>query len=123
MQIRLLPREPPLTADGVVTCEAVGALAAATGRCLDRGSDLRVASGAGWLLILGAAAELPWADGCVYLGREGRVLIPTTCALDPHPDLVAAALGSATCVVLEDVILRGPTPVGPVDRAWLAART
>jgi MoxR-vWA-beta-propeller ternary system domain bpX5 len=125
MKISLRPREPPLAPEGVVAVgDGVGALAAATLRRIDAGAELHAAAGGGWLVVLGAEADLPWADGCVYVGREGRLLIPTTAAIAPHAELVASALGEAgLLVVLEDSVLRGPMPHGPVDRDRLAACT
>lgn len=112
MTITLTPREPPLPAVGVVaTGAARDGLAAAARRALDGGADLRAAGAADWLVVLGEYEALPWADGCVYLGRDGPVLVPTTLALWPSADLVAGALGGAPLlVVLEDVVLRGELP-------------
>jgi hypothetical protein len=97
---------------------ALAGLSAATRARLRRGADLRAAAGDGWLVVLGAPDALPWADGCVYVGREGELLVPTTRAVDPGPDLVAAALrreGASLLVVLEDAVLRGPLPARAAD--------
>lgn len=125
--IRLLPREPPLTPAGVAATggAARGRLAAATLRRVRAGADLRVAAGDGWLVVLGAADALPWADGCVYLGRDGGVLMATTRCAWPSIDLVARALGEAggdagLLVLLDDAILRGPLPQRSADPALLA---
>jgi hypothetical protein len=122
--IALRPREPPLTPEGVVGLECASELAIATLRRLDAGSELHAAAGHGWLVVLGAAEDLPWADGCIYVGRDGPLLIPTTSAIAPHPELVAAALSEGRrgglLVVLDDLVLRGPMPSGPVDRERLA---
>jgi MoxR-vWA-beta-propeller ternary system protein len=128
MTIVLRPREPPLAPEGVAAVgRAAGALAAATLRRIDDGAELHAAAGAGWLVVLGAEADLPWADGCVYVGHDGPLLIPTTSAVAPHPELVAAALSegrpAGLLVLLEDVVLRGPMPHGPIDRGRLAACT
>jgi hypothetical protein len=124
--IVLSPREPPLAPEGVVALESAPALAAAALRRIDAGAELHAASGDGWLVVLGAAEDLPWADGCVYVGRAGPLLIPTTSSIAPHPELVAAALDGGAgglLVVLEDAVLRGPLPKGPVDRERLATCT
>ena len=60
--------------------------------------------------MLGSFERLPWADGCVYVGRDGPLLVPTTKRVEPAADLVAAALGAPLIVVLEDAILTGPLP-------------
>jgi hypothetical protein len=123
--ITLRPREPPLPAVAVVaTGAALTGLIAATRRALAAGADLHAATGAGWLVVLGAFEQLPWADGCRYLGRDGPLLVPTTRAIDPAPDLVAAALradraDAALLVVLEDTVLRGPLPVRTADPSLL----
>jgi hypothetical protein len=108
--ISLVPREPPLPPAGVVaTGAAFDALAVATRRARDRGVELREAVADGWLVVLGN--ELPWAEGCVYVGRDGPVFVPTTKAVAPSADLVADAVGRpGLVVVLEDAILRGPLP-------------
>ena len=123
--IALRPREPPLTPEGVVGLECASELAAATLRRIDAGTELHAAAGHGWLVVLGATDDLPWADGCVYVGRDGPLLIPTTAAIAPHAELVAAALSDSRpgglLVVLGDLVLRGPMPSGPVDRERLVA--
>jgi hypothetical protein len=126
MTIELRPREPPLAPEGVAALgDSVTALAAATLRRIDGGAELLAAAGGGWLVVLGAEADLPWADGCVYLGRKGPLLIPTTATIAPHPELVASAFSeggpAGLLVVLKDIVLRGPMPHGPVDRDRLAA--
>ena len=87
--------------------------AAAARRRIDAGAELRAAAGDGWLLILGD--DLPWADGCVYVGRDGPLLLPTTRALDHPPSWSRGRAlrrrGGRLIVVLEDAILRGPMPV------------
>jgi len=110
--ISLIPREPPLTAVGVVaTGAAIAPLRAAARRALERGADLKASEGEAHLLVLGAFERLPWAEGCVYVGRDGPLLVPTTKRIEPAADLVAAALGGLLIVVLEDAILTGPLPV------------
>jgi hypothetical protein len=125
MRVSLTPREPPLTAAGVVARgPAVPALAAATARRIESGAALRAAAAEGWLLVLGAADDLPWADGCTFVGADGPLLVPTTRRAQPHPDLVAAALRGpavgALVVLLEDAALVTPTPARPLDPQRLA---
>src|SRR5918999_5955552 len=74
--IVLSPREPPLAPEGVVALETAPALAAAALRRIDADAELHAAYGDGWLVVLGPAEDLPWADGCVYVGRAGPLLIP-----------------------------------------------
>ena len=79
-------RQDPLTPVGVA---AVGTRARALARrLLDRDlaaplERLRAAATADALVILGAASDLPWVDGVVYLGKDpkaGSLLIPTNIA-------------------------------------------
>lgn len=47
------------------------------------------------LVAVGAPERLPWVDGAIWLGRAPEapsVWLPTLCALEPHPALVASAL-------------------------------
>ncbi|MCU0672807.1 MAG: hypothetical protein MUE69_08430 [Myxococcota bacterium] len=49
------------------------------------------------LVAIGVPERLPWVDGAVWLGRAPEapsVWLPTLCALEPHPALVASALTS-----------------------------
>src|SRR3954449_8590542 len=72
--------EPPLPPAGVVaTGAARERLRAAARRRIECGAELRAAEGDGWLLLLGD--DLPWADGCVYVGHDGPLLLPTTRAI------------------------------------------
>src|SRR3954467_7820553 len=92
--VALRQREPPLPPAGVVaTGAARERLRAAGRRRVEGGAELRAAEGGGWLLLLGD--DLPWADGCVYVGHDGPLLLPTTRAIDPPADLVAAPAGPA----------------------------
>jgi hypothetical protein len=115
---------------------AAAAVALAT-RLLARDDDaLRRLAGAaapGLLVILGDAADLPWVDGIVYLGRDPgapALLLPTALAPDvPAPLLERALLargGGAPLAVLLDPPALVPTGgARPLDRAlletWLAA--
>jgi MoxR-vWA-beta-propeller ternary system domain bpX5 len=57
-----------------------------------RADDLRAATSADALLIIGSAEELPWVDGVVYLGWEDGLLVPTTLRPTPPPYLLARAI-------------------------------
>lgn len=122
-------REPPLTPSAVLAeGAAVPALGAATAARLSGGADLRVSANDGWLLILGAPAELPWADGVTYLGWDGGLLVPTTRACEPSPDLVREALtaqfsakGFDLFVLLAGTVLVSARPLRPADPARLLA--
>lgn len=75
--------EPPLEPSAVI---AIGPIARELGLVLMGRSDpqlqaLRGVAGEDVLLLLGAAADLPWIDGAVYLGRDSSapaLLVPTT---------------------------------------------
>ncbi|GAA2796692.1 hypothetical protein RMN57_35700 [Kitasatospora sp. CM 4170] len=96
-------REPPLPAAAVLALgDAVPALAAAArerlragarlGVLLDDDPGLPAADHA--LLVLGAEADLPWADGARYLGRDAGLLVPTTARPGPAAALWRRALGA-----------------------------
>ncbi|MDA0136192.1 bpX5 domain-containing protein [Solirubrobacter deserti] len=102
----------------VATGPALRGLTGAARRALEAGVRLRAAQGDGWLVVLGGYNDLPWADGCVYVGADGPLLLPTTRALDIEGvgggaavELVAGALGDGLIVVLDEVVLRGPRPM------------
>lgn len=122
--ITLRPREPPLTPCGIVARGAgLLRLAAATRRRLNAGAELLAAAGEGWLVVLGSVDDLPWADGCVYVGREGSLLMPTTRMTSQPADLAAGALRgggeNGLLVLLDDAVLRGPMPVRVANGARL----
>jgi hypothetical protein len=86
--LRWVLREPPLVPAAVVGFdEVVPGLAAAVRERLGRGVELRAAGDVRALLVLGMAADLPWADGARYLGWDGGMLTLTT-----HRPLPAAGL-------------------------------
>ncbi|MFB8236992.1 hypothetical protein ACFC58_10640 [Kitasatospora purpeofusca] len=88
-------REPPLTAAAVLAVgDAVPALAAATRDRLTDGARLGVLADDTTLLVLGAEAELPWADGAHYLGHDEELLVPTTARPRPAAGLWRTALGA-----------------------------
>jgi len=67
------PRAQPLTVEG---CWAEGAAAAALQAKLSaRSLKVQTAHFDEGLLVL--AAEPPWVDGCLFLGREGQIYMPT----------------------------------------------
>ncbi|MFD0351131.1 hypothetical protein ACFQ0M_44070 [Kitasatospora aburaviensis] len=93
----------PLPAAAVLALgDAVPALAAAArerlragarlGVLLDDDPGLPAADHA--LLVLGAEADLPWADGARYLGRDAGLLVPTTARPGPAAALWRRALGA-----------------------------
>lgn len=92
MHIEWREREIPLPPVAVV---AVGEAAKALGRRLLRYEDaalkrLEGVSGGDCLAAIGAAGDLPWVDGALYLGSQTglpEVLMPTT--LEPN---ISAAL-------------------------------
>jgi hypothetical protein len=66
------------------------------------------------LVALGPPERLPWVDGALWLGRAPEapsVWLPTLCALEPHPALVASALAP-------DV--SGPFVLVPDGARWIA---
>ncbi|MFC9329573.1 hypothetical protein [Kitasatospora sp. NPDC057015] len=116
-------REPPLPPAAVLALgEAVPALAAATRARLLAGVRLGALADAGALLVLGAAGDLPWADGARYLGRDGDLLVPTTARPLPAPALWPTALGARRgqlCVLLPGHALVADPPPPTTDPAAL----
>ncbi|MFJ3788736.1 hypothetical protein [Kitasatospora sp. NPDC090091] len=97
-------REPPLPAAAVLALgDAVPALAAAARERLRTGARLGVLvdddpslpAAERALLVLGPEADLPWADGARYLGRDAGLLVPTTARPGPAAALWRRALGAA----------------------------
>ncbi len=76
------PRSAPLEPVGAV---ASGDTARARGRRVTAADDtalarLRGVTAGPWLVLLGDAADLPWVDGVIYVGRDARapaLLLPT----------------------------------------------
>ncbi|MFJ4859401.1 hypothetical protein [Streptomyces sp. NPDC088748] len=122
-------REPPLPAAAVLAVgDAVPGLAAAAlarvrngarlGVLADDGPGLPAADRA--LLVLGAEADLPWADGARYLGRDAGLLVPTTARPAPAAPLWRRALGAAEgqlCVLVPGraLVADPPAPVTSPD--------
>lgn len=125
--------EPPLEPTGVVATGAAAARLATNlldRRSVGHSTGVAATAGPGWLVALGDEADLPWADGAVYLAPQAGLLLPTTHTTVPDVDLVATAVrrrwgrGPGTLVVLVgSSVLAGPAPVGPValDRLWAVA--
>ncbi|BCJ75064.1 hypothetical protein CS0771_46080 [Catellatospora sp. IY07-71] len=118
-------REPPLPAGAVLaTGQAVAGLAART-RLHPAVSRLRACAASGWLLVLGAQADLPWAPQVRYVGWEADVLLPTALRPDLPAELVAREAlhrcREELVVVLPDALLGGPLPRRPVDPDRLRA--
>ncbi len=121
-------RSSPLPPAAVVASPRVApALAAAAARRIVAGARLRAAGDGDWLVVLGEAADLPWADRVTYVGWDGGLLVPTTMTPTPPPDLLHPALrhrsppGCDLIVAFPDRILISPIPVRPADPAVLAA--
>ncbi|WP_405363147.1 hypothetical protein OG535_36860 [Kitasatospora sp. NBC_00085] len=139
-------REPPLPAAAVLALgDAVPALAAATRDRLRAGARLGVLAdgpppadavptaggpvaapgvlsdpGAVALLVLGSEADLPWADGARYLGRDAGLLVPTTARPGPAAALWRRALGAGDgqlCVLVPGhaLVADPPPPVASPD--------
>ncbi|GIG74921.1 hypothetical protein Pfl04_33250 [Planosporangium flavigriseum] len=128
MTLRWHRRDAPLPAAAVVASGAVMAeLRADTLIRVAAGAQLRVCASQeqGWLIVLGDRAELPWADGAVYLGWDGGVLVPTLTEPWPCADLLREPLrrlvGQQVGLValLPGLVLAGPLPREPVDPARL----
>jgi MoxR-like ATPase len=121
-------REPPLPPAAVVAQHgAVPELLAATRARVAAGAELRVCTGNGWLLVLGAAADLPWADGVTYLAWQEGLLLPTTQAVTPSAELLRRALaaqappGHDLVAVIGDYVLTSAMPQRAVDLTVLPA--
>lgn len=103
------------------------ALRAATRQRVGAGTELRVSTGTGWLLVLGAAADLPWADGVTYLAWQEGLLLATTVYAAPSAELMRSALtaripkGHDLIAVIGDDVLSSPMPQRPVDLTSLPA--
>ena len=95
----------------------------------ERLGRLRGVAGSGLLVLVGAADDLPWVDGVVYLGVDPRaraLLLPTTLEPDaPLPLLERALLDRRDrpplAVLLEPPALVSVGAARPVARAALAA--
>ncbi|WP_223641419.1 hypothetical protein [Corallococcus sp. EGB] len=131
LPVRWRPRDLPLEP---VAVAGIGPVALALAHRAARAEDAVLASwtgvaGTDVLVLLGAAASLPWVDGAVYLGRDSlapSLLLP--CALEPEvaPPLLERALlagqGDAPLAVLPGPgVLVSVAAAQPVVRASLVA--
>ncbi|MET0237981.1 MAG: hypothetical protein ABW224_25300 [Kibdelosporangium sp.] len=115
------PREPPLPAVAVAGTDDAGvALRAAAVARIAAGAVLRASTGDGWTLILGDLADLPWADGAIYLGQDAGLLVPATMRPSLPAGVLRAAFGPSALAVLPGRVLAGPAPIRPADPASLA---
>ncbi|MFN7975077.1 MAG: hypothetical protein U0166_22445 [Acidobacteriota bacterium] len=131
--VAFLPREPPLE---VLGAAFPGPAARAAGRrLLERDDDalarLRGVAGDELLVLVGDAADLPWEDGAVYLGRDPRapaLYLPTTLAPSVPVRLFerallrhAAPLAPPLAVLAPATAVASLAGARPVDRAALRA--
>lgn len=119
-------REPPLPPDAVAAAGAARrGLIAATATKLKADVELRVCLSEDWLVVLGAAADLPWSDGVAYLAWQEGVLLPTTVRALPSPDLLRRALaarapaGHRLLAVVDEQVLTAPLPQRTATTAHL----
>lgn len=136
IRVTWTPRDTPLVA------RAVAAVGAAAGSLADRlaalddaalGALAAVAGGdasGDVLVVLGAAAALPWVDGVVYLGRDDaapELLLPTALAPSVPPGVLAVAIRAAVSRPGPVAVLAAPPRLVPcgvartIDRGRLAA--
>ncbi|MEV4825162.1 hypothetical protein [Micromonospora sp. NPDC049274] len=93
------------------------------------GARLRACAGRdqSWLVVLGDQVDLPWADGAVYLGWDGGVLVPTLAEPSPCADLLREPLRrhsdpqAGLIALLPGLVLAGPLPREPLDPARLGS--
>ncbi|WP_354643611.1 hypothetical protein [Kitasatospora camelliae] len=118
-------REPPLDPAAVAaTGPAAPLLAAAARERIAAGARLRAAADGHTLLLLGDPADLPWTDGCRYLGWEDGVLVPTTARPWPPATLWRDALApdrTTLLALLPETALLTPSPPHPLDQDTLTA--
>ncbi|MGC4812199.1 hypothetical protein ACLQ29_16885 [Micromonospora sp. DT228] len=129
VSLRWRGRDVALPAAAVVAADAVvPELRADTLLRVTAGARLRACAGReqSWLIVLGDLADLPWADGAVYLGWDGGVLVPTLAEPWPCADLLREPLRHLTqqpaglLALLPGLVLAGPLPQEPLDPGWLA---
>ncbi|MFI6262462.1 hypothetical protein [Micromonospora sp. NPDC051006] len=129
LSLRWRRRDDPLPAAAVAASGAVVVeLRTDTLMRVTAGARLRACIGReqSWLIVLGDPADLPWADGAVYLGWDGGVLVPTLAQPWPCADLLREPLCRLTdqqaglIALLPGLVLAGPLPQEPVDPVRLA---
>jgi hypothetical protein len=113
------PREPPLPYAAVAASgPAAARLAAATADRIRAGAGLRATAGAGWLVVLGDPAELPWVEPATWLGWDAGLLVPTTRTPVPPAAVLREGLAAGPdelVVLLPDAVLVSAVPVRPAD--------
>jgi len=131
--VRWTPREAPLAP---VAVAAVGDRARALARRLLRDDlplpldRLRGAATGDALVVLGAAPDLPWVDGAVYLGKDvkaGSLLVPTNMAPSVPIDALERALSGRFADVAPPVVVLpahglvfSAAPALPLSRAQIS---
>ncbi|MFC4018436.1 hypothetical protein ACFOW4_10850 [Micromonospora sp. GCM10011542] len=129
LSLRWRRRDEPLPAVAVAASGAVVTqLGADALMRVTAGAHLRACVGReqSWLVVLGDEADLPWADGAVYLGWDGGLLVPTLAQPWPCADLLREPLRRLTkqqtglIALLPELVLAGPLPREPLDPARLA---
>lgn len=119
------PRNEPLTCAAVAGCGPVRIrLVADAADRLRAGAALRAIADSAWAVFLGETVDLPWADGAVYLGWEGGLLVPTAVRPTAPPDLLRRAIGrprDELVVLLPGSILHASQPTGIADLAALGS--
>ncbi|HEX3765723.1 MAG TPA: hypothetical protein VHW23_43805 [Kofleriaceae bacterium] len=132
IRVGWIARDAPLVARAVA---AVGDPARALADRLAALDDaalgaLAAVAGDDVLVVLGAAAALPWVDGVVYLGRDDaapELLLPTALAPTVPPGVLAAAIRAALPRPAPIAVLAAPARLVPcgiaraIDRGRLAA--
>jgi hypothetical protein len=127
------PRSYPLAPVAAAAEGPVSRVLAA--RLLERDDDalarLRGIAGAGVLVLLGEAEQLPWVDGVVYLGRDSTspaLLLPTNREpLVPPPLLERAVLShlrqpeTPVAVLATPPLMLSTGQARPIDRGRLRA--
>jgi MoxR-vWA-beta-propeller ternary system protein len=118
-------RLPPLDPAAVA---GRGPVRAELARRIAAGPDparLRVAASGEWLVALGRAEDLPWADGAVYLAWDHGILLPTTQRPTVPTELLARSLRrrhpAELIALLPEGILTSAMPAHPVDLSRLGA--
>jgi hypothetical protein len=126
------PRDAPLVARAVAASGAAARALADRLAALDDAAlgALAAVAGDDLLVVLGAAAALPWVDGVVYLGRDEaapELLLPTALVPSVPPGVLAAAIRAAVPRPAPIAVLAAPARLVPcgvaraIDRGRLAA--